>query len=302
MEEKLNRKRLYIYLGIVFILSWSLVATIPLTGDEYGSTRSLIVLSILMLIPALSSILTRIITREGFKHMYLKPRFKNNMKYYLIAYFMTNVFIILGGIIYFIIFPNNLDLNLTSLKATLESNNIDSSMANMVLIAQFAQAILIGPIINIIFTLGEEIGWRGYLLQKLCKEFSPQKSIIISGIIWGVWHAPIIAMGHNYGTGYVGEPWLGIVAMVVFCIVVGSYLSYLTIKTKSVIPAAIGHSAINGFASFGLLLSKGNVSPFIGPVPMGLIGGSIFIIVAIYCYISVGKIEDPFEEEVIINN
>ena len=56
------------------------------------------------------------------------------------------------------------------------------------------------------------MGWRGYLLQKLSKEYSVQKSIIISGIIWGIWHAPIIAMGHNYGTGYVGAPWLGIFA------------------------------------------------------------------------------------------
>ena len=58
----------------------------------------LIILSVLMLIPTLSSILTRLLTKEGFKNMYLKPRFKKNMKYYLTAYFMTNVFIILGGI------------------------------------------------------------------------------------------------------------------------------------------------------------------------------------------------------------
>lgn len=272
-----------------------------MTGDKYGSTNSLIILSVLMLIPTLSSILTRLLTKEGFKNMYLKPRFKKNMKYYLTAYFMTNVFIILGGIVFFMIFPKMLDLNLTSLNDLLQSRGIDVD-AKIVLIAQFAQAILIGPIINIIFTLGEEIGWRGYLLQKLCKQLSVKKSIIISGVIWGIWHVPTIAMGHNYGTGYVGSPWLGIFAMIVFCVFFGSYLSYLTIKTKSVIPAGIAHSAMNAFAGFGLMICKGTANPFLGPSPTGIIGGCIFILVGIYCYIKVGKIENPFEEEVIINN
>ena len=301
MERNIDKKRLYLFLGIVFILSWGLVAIIPLTGDKYGSTKSLFILSALMLIPAISSILTRLITKEGFKNTYLKPRFKGNIKYYLTAYFMTNIFIILGAILFFIIFPNMLDTNLTSIKESLQNQGITVD-ANIILIAQFAQGILIGPVINIIFTLGEEIGWRGYLLQKLCKQFNVQKSIIISGVIWGIWHAPIIAMGHNYGTGYLGAPWLGIFAMIVFCIFVGSYFSYITIKTKSVIPAGIAHSAINGFAAIGMLMCKGTANPFIGPVPTGIIGGSIFILVGIYCYIKIGKIQNSFEEEAIINN
>ena len=301
MEKNIDKRRLYIFISIVFILSWGWIAIIPLTGDNYGSTKSFLILSILMLIPTLSSILTRVITKEGFKNMYLKPRFKKNIKYYLTAYFMTNVFIILGTVVFFIIFPNMLDTNLTSFKKLLQNQGINMDV-NIILIVQFAQAILIGPIINIIFTLGEEIGWRGYLLQKLCKQFSVKKSIIISGVIWGIWHAPVIAMGHNYGTGYLGAPWAGIFAMIVFCIVLGSYFSYLTIKTKSVIPAGIAHSAVNAFAGFGIFLCKGNANPFIGPAPTGIIGGSIFILVGIYCYISVGKIENPFQEEVIINN
>ena len=300
MEEKINKKRLYTFLGIVFTMSWLLVAVIPLSGNKYGSVISLIILSILMLIPALSSILTRIITKEGFKNMYLKPRFKKNIKYYLIAYFMTNIFIILGAVVFFIIFPRTLDLNLTTFSESLKNNGITID-AKVIFIAQLAQGILIGPIINIIFTLGEELGWRGYLLQKLSKEYSVQKSIIISGIIWGIWHAPIIAMGHNYGTGYVGAPWLGIFAMIVFCVVCGSYLSYLAIKTQSAIPCAIAHSAINAFAGISLCLYKGTPNPFIGPSPRGVIGGSIFILVGIYCYVKAGKINKPFEEELVSN-
>ena len=124
MEEKINKKRLYTFLGIVFTMSWLLVAVIPLSGNKYGSVISLIILSVLMLIPALSSILTRIITKEGFKNMHLKPRFKKNIKYYLIAYFMTNIFIILGAVVFFIFFPRTLDLNLTTFSESLKNNGI----------------------------------------------------------------------------------------------------------------------------------------------------------------------------------
>lgn len=301
MEKNIEKKRLSIFLITTFILSWGLVAIIPLSGEKYGSPKSLVILSILMLIPATCSILTRFITKEGFKNMHLKPKFKKNIKYYLIAYFMTNIFIALGGVIFFVIFPNKLDLNMTSLSQSFQSKGLNIDVKTVFWV-QLAQGILIGPIINIIFTLGEEIGWRAYLLPKLCKQFSVQKSIIISGIIWGIWHGPIIAMGHNYGVGYAGAPWLGIFAMIVFCLFVGSYLSYLTLKTKSVIPAAIAHSAINAFAGAGIALCKQPVNPFIGPSPVGIVGGSILIIVGIYCYIKLKNEENPFEEEVTINN
>lgn len=58
------------------------------------------------------------------------------MKYYLTDYFMTNVFIILGGIVFFMIFPKMLDLNLTSLSDLLQIKGIDVD-AKIVLIAQF---------------------------------------------------------------------------------------------------------------------------------------------------------------------
>ena len=78
-------------------------------------------------------------------------------------------------------------------------------------------------------------------------------------------------------------------------------LSYLAIKTQSVIPCAIAHSAINAFAGIGICLYKGTPNPFIGPSPTGIIGGSVFILVGIYCYVKAGKINKPFEEELVSN-
>ena len=101
----------------------------------------------------------------------------------------------------------------------------------MIVIIQMIVGALTGGIINLPFALGEELGWRGYLLPHLCQSMSIHRAILFSGAIWGLWHAPMIAMGHNYGTGYPTAPWGGILAMIVFCIVCGTFLSYLTIRT-----------------------------------------------------------------------
>ncbi|WP_195988094.1 hypothetical protein [Clostridium sp. D53t1_180928_C8] len=79
--------------------------------------------------------------------------------------------------------------------------------------------------------------------------------------------------------------------MIIFCIFVGSFLSYITLKVKSSIPAAIAHGMINGFASVSTLFLSvnNNTNPFIGPLPVGIIGGCGFIIVGIICFILIKK-------------
>lgn len=79
--------------------------------------------------------------------------------------------------------------------------------------------------------------------------------------------------------------------MIVFCILVGSFLSYIALKVKSSIPAAIAHGMINGFASVSTLFLSvnNNANSFIGPLPVGIIGGSGFIITGVICLILIKK-------------
>ena len=79
-------------------------------------------------------------------------------------------------------------------------------------------AVLLAPVLNIVTTTGEEWGWRGYLVPKLTEKLSVVPTLLISGIIWGLWHAPLTVMGHNYGLGYSGYPYTGILAMCAFCV------------------------------------------------------------------------------------
>ena len=148
---------------------------------------------------------------------------------------------------------------------------------------QLIQGVLLSPILNGLFTFGEEFGWRAYLLPKLMP-LGGRKAVLISGVIWGIWHWPIIAMGHNYGLDYPGAPWLGMLLMVVFTVTIGALISWATIKAGSVWPAVIGHAAINGIAALAALAMQGSPSTLLGPFPTGLVGGIAFTALAIILF------------------
>ena len=88
--------------------------------------------------------------------------------------------------------------------------------------------------------LGEEYGWRGYLQQELIK-MGRVKGVLLVGIIWGVWHAPVIAMGHNYP----GHPVLGPILMVAYAVFLAYVLGYAVLKSGSIWLAAYLHALNN---------------------------------------------------------
>ncbi|MDZ4158928.1 MAG: CPBP family intramembrane glutamic endopeptidase, partial [Anaerolineaceae bacterium] len=157
---------------------------------------------------------------------------------------------------------------------------------------QTVQAVLIAPIINGIFTFGEEFGWRGYLQPRLMS-LGGRKTMLIMGVIWGVWHAPVIAMGHNYGLDYPGAPWLGMLAMTWFTLVSGIFLGWVTIRGGSVWPAVIGHAAINGISGLGIVAVKGEPNPLLGPLPVGIVASIGWTVAAAWIMLHPRALNSP---------
>lgn len=286
-ENAAVKKRLIIFVALTFIISWLIFLLIPLRGLSYGKSASIIIVAAAMFVPALSSILTRRITGEGFGNMYLHPHFKGHIKHYLLVYFGPTALLLLSATWYFLVYPGSFDSQLTALQPA-ASGTGGLSAYNLLLLA-ILQIIIIGPVINIIPTLGEELGWRGYLLPKLRLLFSDRAALVIAGIVHGVWHIPVVVMGHNYGTSYTGYPWLGILAMIVFIVWLGVVEGYISIKLDSVIPAAMIHSAVNAGAGLPVLLVKGGHNPVLGPAVTGLIGGLPFLALAVVLLIKTGN-------------
>jgi len=239
-----------------------------------------------MFIPAICVIITRLITKEGFQNSMIKPNFKGNVKIYLLAYFGPSILTLIGAVVYFLIFPKQFDIDCGYLAQTYKAMGVDMGLTamplNMLMLSQGITAILFGPIVNFITCFGEEWAWRGYMVPKIAENMKTVPMLLVSGVIWGLWHAPLTIIGHNYGVGYLGYPFTGILTMCFFCTVIGIFMSYVTLKTQSCIPAVLAHGAINAFASIGIYFTTDGGNAFVGPAPTGVIGIIAFIVLDIF--------------------
>ena len=125
--------------------------------------------------------------------------------------------------------------------------------------------LLAGITINALFAFGEEYGWRNYLVSAL-REVKFWKAALFIGVVWGIWHFPLILMGHNYPN----EPRWGVLLMVVMCILLGIIELYFVLKTKSMIVAAVIHGTINALAGTVIYFTLGG-NDFLNGMP-GLAG------------------------------
>ena len=298
MENKVDLKRVLIYLAFAFGIAWLWALLLALNGGLVNSpviipftnyTLAFFVLAFgYMFAPALAHLLTRLVTREGWTNLYLRPKFKQGWPYWLVAWLLPAVLIVIGAAVFYLVMPQFFDPQMKLFSAQMAGLAGDTPipMPMMTLaILQFVQAVLLSPILNGLFTFGEEFGWRAYLLQKLIP-LGGRKAVLISGVIWGIWHWPIIAMGHNYGLEYTGAPWTGMFLMVVFCVAAAALLSWTTLRAGSVWPAVIGHAAINGIAAIGMLFLASEPNPLLGPAPTGIIGGIACLLAAGLLFLS----------------
>ncbi|MDI7247255.1 MAG: CPBP family intramembrane metalloprotease [Bacillota bacterium] len=291
---KLDTRRIAIYLAFSFGIAWAVGIVIYLTGGLWNSPQlvpgTTITLAVVLLAtgymwaPALAHILTRAVTHEGWSDTFLSPRLRRSWPYWIAAWVGPGVLILSGAALFFALFPRYFDPSLSAVRAILRQaegmTGRPFPMSPWVFVMiQTAQAIVIAPVINSLFTFGEEFGWRAYLQPKLMP-LGARRAFVLMGVIWGVWHWPVIAMGHNYGLDYPGAPWLGMLAMVWFTFLIGTFLGWATLRSGSVWPAVIGHGAINGIAGIGMLFARGRPSPLLGPMPTGVIASVPWVLVA----------------------
>ena len=284
--NNLEIRRIWLFLIITFAMTyaWTIgliwprvlgrdIATLPQEEQLINTALT----AVLMFFPAIGVLITRLITREGFKNAMLRLNLMGNVRYYLIGWFGPFVLTLLGTLLYFVIFPS--EFTLTTYRAQMATLPFSETTFWVLQ----GMLMLIAPLLNLVPCFGEEWGWRGYLLPKVAERMKFLPTVLLTGFIWGIWHAPIIVAGHNYGMNYPGYPWWGIIAMCVFCIVVGTLFSYVTLKAKSCWPAVFAHGMMNGTASIGVIFLADPMAyeRFIGPVPTGIIGAAAYIVAAV---------------------
>ncbi len=104
--------------------------------------------------------------------------------------------------------------------------------------------ITLGLAINLAFALGEELGWRGFLVPKLAEGLTFTRTALVSGIIWSSWHVPLIIFADYNG----GTPTAySIACFAVMVIGISFPLAWLRLRSGSVWPAAVLHASHNLF-------------------------------------------------------
>ena len=201
----------------------------PSTIDPLAAIKGLLFSAGAMLIPLLAVIFTQLIFKE--------PVLKNLGIWIGWLLMPVIAFAVLG-----------VTLLMPGAQWTPDSEMMQSAIVSMpegigvwgIIAITTVSGLISGITINAVFAFGEEIAWRGFLM----KEFKGKKFLLAAlwiGIIWGLWHTPIILNGHNYPQ----HPMAGVFMMVVFCLLLTPMLMYFRQKSGSVIVPAIMHGTFN---------------------------------------------------------
>lgn len=286
-DPKIETKRIIIFLIITFGVCWFMEfsTVIPMYRSQDVDTVSEAVkmISSLMFAPAMGALVARLFTSEGLLHSGFQFNFSKHKFCFLFGWFGTTALTFLGAVVYFLIFRDNYDPQMADFVQSSIDNG--STMDAVNIVAAFKTNLLMNvftaPLLDIINSFGEEWGFRGYLLPKLYRKFGTIPAMLISGLVNGLWYAPLVTIGYFYGEGYKGYPVTGIIAMCIFGMVTGCIYSFVCLRSGSIFPAIFAHSAVNVMMSQAALFTKDGGNFFVGPAPTGIIAGIPFIITAV---------------------
>jgi uncharacterized protein len=150
-----------------------------------------------------------------------------------------------------------------------------SAPAGLVLAGLALNTIVIGPVLGLVIAFGEEYGWRGYLQSELI-HLGRARGVLLLGVIWGIWHWPVIWMGYNYP----GQPVWGSLLMVCYTIVLAYFLAYAVFKSKGIWTAAFLHALNNQTLSFFMLfiIAPANLMLSFGMGVPGMVCGALLVL------------------------
>ena len=258
-----SRKKVGIFLALTLLLS--ALSYLPILASGTLRTHGGLFVLTLMWSPGLAAILTQLIATRGLRGMGWRL---GSARWLGIAYILPVLYALPVYAVTWLTglgtFPN--PGLIASLAEQYSTSNSATTVTIFVLIGATA-----GVAMNLVFALGEEIGWRGLLVPELAKITSFTNTALISGTVWAVWHMPGIFLA-DYNSG--GTPALYSAACF-FVLVVGVSFpfAWLTLKSGSLWPAALLHASHNQFIQgiFDQLTGKTSVTPYItGEFGVGL--------------------------------
>jgi len=270
---------------LVFVLTACALAwlvALPLwLGDGLAEPITVVLLPVMMFTPALATLLVVFVMgvpargqRARFLGLWpLRPA--KRVVWLMVAGWLAPMLLVgLSVVVAAALGFVPLDLTFSALAAQLQSTLPPGTPLPPVGVVVMAQLALlpVGALFNSIFAFGEELGWRGWLLPAL-RPLGTWPALLLSGVIWGVWHAPVILLGYNFARPDI----TGVLFMVGGCVAWGIVLGWLRLRSASVWPAVIAHGSLN--AAGGLILLVAATQPDMALA--GPLGVAAWIVLAV---------------------
>lgn len=270
-------KKLSKYLLWAFGVAWVFQIIAGILYRKGNSMSYSVLLAVSMFAPLLAAVLSG----AEIRSIGWKPHIKGNLRWILVAWFAPVALGAAGAALYFLLVPNALDTTFAYIRTSLgvESlSQLESAGLSVQLYACIGavSAMTYAPFVNMLFAVGEEAGWRGTMYPILKEHFGIVKGRLIGGVVWGVWHWPIMLLaGYEYGTTYWGAPVTGSLLFCVITIAMGILFDFLYEKTNCIWVPALCHGAINAFAGVPTLFLNPAYADklLLGPLMIGVISG-----------------------------
>jgi len=303
MDSQLNRKRILIFLAITCGVAWAAAVVLRLTVGAHDLMKAGLLSNYLVAIwaPALANVATRLITKEGRGHLMLRPNLRRSWRFYLAAWLLPFLAVTTGAALYYLFFPQSFDSTLGAARIQLAALPplaawAPAASSAAVFLALLAWVMIVLAPAYALVSFGEEFGWRAYLLPKLVQQFAGaaaddpapagsryaaagRKAALLIGGIWGVWHLPAHFL-FTPGTAVLPE-----LLFILSTCCLSVLLCWVTLRSGSVWPAAVGHGTANNALAFPIFSLKGPANPLLGPAG-GLIGGLGTLILALILLVS----------------
>lgn len=153
-----------------------------------------------------------------------------------------------------------------------------------------AAAIPVNALLVAFLTIGEEIGWRGWLLPAL-RPLGIWPALLISGAIWGLWHTPLILLGYNFNR----TDMTGVALMTIGAVMWGVVFGWVRLRSASVWPAVFFHAAFNASGAFLTVLpAAGSPMEMALVNPLGVSGWIVCAIVIVMLIVTGQLRKEPY--------
>jgi hypothetical protein len=276
----INWKGSLSYLVITFGITYAIELSLIVSGfraDGVPQILGQLVIAAVMWVPTLATLVTvRFVTHEPLRS--LNMRFGPLRPYLIAALVVPAAYALIYGLTW-LLGLGHPDWQMAYFRSIVTAAGAESPAMPApatVWLSLFLVSSLVAPFVNSIFGLGEEIGWRGFLLPRLLP-LGKWRAYVLLGIIWGLWHAPLILVGFNYP----GYPILGIIAMSGMTTALSVYINEVTLRHRSTVLAGWLHGLFNsqGYGIWRLLFP--DVNPLLGGVT-GLIGMGVWLMLGLW--------------------